>query len=97
MDKIGLTNRDVFREVVAGYKGALRIVCGDIHSMMIADIAGHVAISAPSPCSTFVNDRSVDAVAGFFTQEDGCVLHRWDAGFKTVRIGPVAGSGPFPF
>lgn len=97
MDKIGLTNRDDFRDVVAGYTGALRIVCGHIHSMMVADIAGHVAISAPSPCSTFAYDRSADAPAGFFTQEDGCVLHRWDAGFKTIRIGPVAGSGPFPF
>lgn len=97
MDAIGLTNRDAFRDVVAGYSGPLRIVCGHIHSMMITDIAGHIAISAPSPCSTFAYDRSKDATVGFFTQEDGCLLHRWDAGFQTIRIGPVAGAGPFPF
>jgi hypothetical protein len=25
------------------------------------------------------------------------LLHRWNDGFKTVRIGPTCGSGPFPF
>lgn len=97
MDDIGLTNRDAFRDVVASYAGPLRIVCGHIHNMMVSDVAGHIAISAPSPCSTFAYDRRVDAPVGFFTQEDGCLLHRWDAGFKTIRIGPVAGSGPFSF
>jgi Icc protein len=31
------------------------------------------------------------------TQEDGCLVHKWDAGFQSVRIGLVAGAGPFPF
>lgn len=97
MDDIGLTNRTALREVLADYPGTLRIVCGHIHNMMVADVAGHVAISAPSPCSSFAYDRRTDAPIGYMTQEDGCLLHRWDAGFQTIRIGPVAGSGPFPF
>jgi 3',5'-cyclic-AMP phosphodiesterase len=97
MDRIGLTNGDAFRDVVAGFSGELRIVCGHIHSMMVADIAGHIAISAPSPCSTFAFDCRADAPIGYHIQDDGCLLHRWDAGFKTIRIGPVAGSGRFPF
>ncbi|WP_299750454.1 phosphodiesterase [uncultured Boseongicola sp.] len=97
MDDIGLTNRDALQDVLADYSGALRIVCGHIHNMMVSDLVGHVAISSPSPCSTFAYDRRPDAPVGYMTQEDGCLLHRWDVGFQTIRIGPVAGSGPFPF
>jgi Icc protein len=34
---------------------------------------------------------------GFMAIEDGCLLHTWDGGFQTIRIGPDAGPGPFPF
>ncbi len=97
MDSIGLTNKDVLRDAVAAYSGRLRIVCGHIHNMMVSDVAGHIAISAPSPCSTFAYDRRSGAPVGYMTQEDGCLLHCWNAGFQTIRIGPMAGSGPFPF
>jgi len=97
MDAIGLTNKDDLCSVVAEYSGTLRMVCGHIHNMIVSDIAGHIAISAPSPCSTFAYDRRSDAPVGFRTQEDGCLLHRWNGGFQTIRIGPMAGSGPFPF
>jgi len=86
IDEIGLTNR-----------AALRIVCGHIHNMIVSDIAGHIAISAPSTCSTFAFDRRMVAPVGFITHEDGCPLHRRDAGFQSIRNGPMAGSGPFPF
>lgn len=97
MDEIGLTNQQAFRDIVAAHQGPLRILCGHIHSMIVSDIAGHIAISAPSPCSTFAYDRRRDAPVGYMTQEDGCLLHRWNDGFQTVRIGPVAGLGPYPF
>ncbi len=97
MDDIGLTNQHAFKDAVEGYSGELRIICGHIHSMMVHSIAGHVAMSAPSPNSTFAFDRRADAPIGFHLQEDGCLLHRWDAGFQSVRIGPSDGAGPFPF
>lgn len=97
MDAIGLTNAQDLRDAVTGYNGELRIVCGHIHSMMVNNVGGHTAISAPSPCSTFAYDRRSDAPVGYLTQDDGCLLHRWDAGFQSIRIGPEAGSGPFPF
>ena len=97
MDAIGLTNAQQLRDAVAGYKGELRMVCGHIHSMMVHNVGGHTAISAPSPCSTFAFDHRTDAPVGYLIQDDGCVLHRWDAGFQSIRIGPEAGSGPFPF
>jgi len=97
MDDIGLSNRVALCDVVSGHKGPLRIVCGHIHSMIVADVGGHIAISAPSPCNTFAYDLRADAIVGFSTLEDGCLLHTWASGFKTIRIGPVAGPGPFPF
>jgi Icc protein len=97
MDKIGLTNRKAFLEIIAGYSGELRIVCGHIHNMIVTSIGKHTSISAPSPGSTFAYDRRADAPVGFLSHEDGCLLHRWDGGFQTIRIGPVAGSGPFAF
>ena len=97
MDDIGLINRAAFRDVVSDHTGPLRIIGGHIHSMMVTDVGGHIAISAPSPCSTFAYDRRPDAPVGFMTLEDGCLLHTWDGGFQTIRIGPVAGPGPFPF
>lgn len=97
MDDIGLTNQQDFTDAVGGYAGELRIVCGHIHTMMIQTVAGHVGVSAPSPNSTFAYDRRPDAPVGFHTQEDGCLLHRWDGGFQSIRIGPNDGAGPFPF
>lgn len=97
MDAIGLTNRAEFCEIIAPYQGSLRVVCGHIHSMMVVDCAGRIAISAPSPCSTFAYDLRTDAPVGFMAQEDGCLVHKWNTGFQSVRIGQVAGAGPFPF
>ena len=97
MDDIGLSNKSALRDIVAGYRGPLRLLCGHIHSMMICDVGGHIAISCPSPCSSFAFDCRPDVPAGYMMKEDGCLLHRWNRGFQTIRIGPVAGSGPFPF
>ncbi|MDE0969546.1 MAG: phosphodiesterase [Octadecabacter sp.] len=97
MDNIGLTNRDAFCDIVSCHIGPMRIVCGHIHSMMITDVGGHTAISAPSPCSTFNYDIRDCAPIGFMVQEDGCLLHKWSTVFQTIRIGPGIGTGPFQF
>ncbi len=97
MDRIGLTNAHDLGDAIKDFTGELRIVCGHIHCMMVAGIGGHTALSAPSPCSTFAFDRRATAAVGFMETEDGCILHRWTDGFQSVRIGPVAGPGPFPF
>jgi Icc protein len=97
MDKIALTNPAAMNDLISGYGGNLRMVCGHIHSMMISDVSGRVAISAPSPCSAFAFDQRLDAPVGFMNQEDGCLLHRWNNGFQSIRIPPIAGTGPFAF
>ena len=97
MDEIGLVNSAELAELLSDFNGELRIVCGHIHSMMVVSMGSHIAISAPSPCSTFALDTRPDAPVGFMDMEDGCLLHIWENGFRSIRIGPVAGDGPFPF
>lgn len=97
MDRITLTNRADLQKVLTGYSGELRLICGHIHAMMVTQVAGHIAISAPSPASTFAYDRRAEAPVGFMDLGDGCLLHRWEEGFQSVRIGPEAGTGPYTF
>jgi Icc protein len=97
MDSIGMGNTAELIEVLSGFDNELRIACGHIHCMMAVGIGRHIAIAAPSPCSSFNLDTREDAPVGFMILDDGCLLHRWEDGFQTVRIGPQAGAGPFPF
>lgn len=98
MDAIGLKNTDAFVKLLQRAQcQEIRILCGHIHSMTVASIAGHVVVSSPSPCSGFELDVRHDASVGFYDCEDGCLLHRWSNGFQTVRIGPNSGTGPHPF
>lgn len=97
MDDIRLKNSAELLEVLSGFNGELRIVCGHIHCMMTVSFGRHVVISAPSPSSCFAMDTRPNAPIGFMDIEDGCLLHKWDHSFQTIRIGPVSGLGPFPF
>ena len=97
MDAIGLKNINEFEAIIANATSEVRIACGHIHSMIVANVKGQTAVSSPAPCSNFEFDLREDAMVGFYDREDGCLLHRWENGFQTVRIGPLSGSGPYPF
>lgn len=97
MDDIGPNNRAGLRNILKGLPGRMRIVCGPIHALIMSDVAVQIAISAPSPNCPFAHDRRPEAPFGFMTHENGGLLQRWDAGFQSIRIGPMAGSGSFPF
>ena len=97
IDRIGLSNTTALADILSHAQGEIRIICGHIHCMVVNCVAGHVAVSSPSPCSGFEWDMRRDAPVGFYDQQDGCLLHRWQDGFQSVRIGPAAGSGPHPF
>lgn len=97
MDAIGLRNRDEFSQIIANASGEIRVICGHIHSMTVCSIAGQVVVSCPSTCSSFELDIRADAAVGFYDRPDGCLLHRWGAGFTTHCIGSHSGAGPFPF
>ena len=97
MDRIGLEGSQLLSQILSLHPGEVRIVCGHIHSTMVASVGGKIAVSAPSPCSSFAFDTRPEAVAGFLDLADGCLLHRWHDGFQSIRLGPTGGDGPFPF
>ena len=97
MDAIGLNGIEALAGILSRHRGEIRVVCGHVHSMMIANIGGKTALAAPSPCSSFEFDTRPGARTGFFDQQDGCMLHRWESGFHSIRIAAASGDGPFPF
>lgn len=97
MDNIGLENKDAFKSIISKFNSELRVVCGHIHCMMVHGLERHMAISSPSPCSSFEYDTRSSAPVGFMNEIDGFLLHKWENGFNTIRVGPLPGSGPFPF
>lgn len=97
MDRIGLSGIDALASVLSRFEADIRVVCGHIHSTMVASVGGKTALSAPSPCSTFAFNIAPDAPVGFHDQQDGFMLHRWQGGFQSVRIPMRHGPGPFPF
>ncbi|MFX0546201.1 phosphodiesterase [Roseovarius sp. S1116L3] len=97
MDRIGLSGIDGLERVLAATRSEVRIVCGHIHSTMIASVAGKVALSAPSPCSSFAFDARAEAPVGYHICEDGMLLHTWHGTFRSVRIPMKGGTGPFSF
>ncbi len=97
MDRIGLQGTDALTNILSRHDGEVRIVCGHIHCLMMANVGPKIAISAPSPCSSFAFDLRCDAPAGYLEAEDGFLIHRWHNGFQSTRVAMNAGAGPFPF
>ncbi len=97
MDKIGLEGADALANLLQKYNNEIRVVCGHIHNTMIATVGGKVALSGPSSCSAFAFDTRADAFVGFVVREDGFMLHRWQDGFKSVRIDARDDSHRLPF
>ena len=97
MDRIGLAGAERLAAILASHQGPIRVVCGHIHCMMIAEVGGRIALSGPSPASSFALDFRPDAPPGFMTAPDGFMVHVWRSGFTSARVGISGGDGPFPF
>ena len=97
MDRIGLKGSDQLAAVLTAHQGPLRGICGHIHCAMVAEVGGKIAMSGPSPASSFPMDLRDGAAAGFMTEPDGFMVHVWQDGFTSTRIGIAGGDGPFPF
>ena len=98
MDSIGLqSGTEQFTEILDEHQGEILVLCGHIHRNISTRLAGHSVISAPSVCSSFLFNTHHDAPIGILKQEGGALLHQWAEGFKSIRIDPVRGDGPFGF
>lgn len=97
MDKIGLRGVDRLREVLDGASAEVRLICGHLHSNVVASVGRHIAISSPATCSTFDADYRDNGPIGFTTRPGGYMIHQWVGGFRSVCVPLVEGSGPHPF
>jgi Icc protein len=98
MDSIGLmTGIERLTAILSTFTGNLIVVCGHIHRNISTLIGGHSVISAPSVCSSFLYNIHNEAPVGFLKQEGGMLLHQISDGFKSIRIEPTRGAGPFAF
>lgn len=97
MDSIGLAGTKSLAQLLENSAADIQVVCGHVHTAIIAKVGGVVAMSAPSTCSTFDVNFRADAPVGFTTQPGGFVLHSWNDGFRSMQIGAEFGSGPHPF
>lgn len=97
MDKIGLRGVDGLREVLEGASAEVRLICGHLHSSVIASVGRHIAISSPATCSSFEADYRDNAPVGFTTRPGGYMIHQWVDGFRSTCVPLTVGSGPHPF
>ncbi len=97
MDDIGLKGAHLLQCVLANARPKARIICGHVHNMMVGSVGNTIAISAPSPASSFPVDYRSDAPAGFVTHPGGYMLHEWHGAFRSTEIDLCEADGPFPF
>ncbi|MBL1435698.1 MAG: phosphodiesterase [Rhodobacteraceae bacterium] len=97
MDKIGLKGAGLLQEVLEHASAKTRIICGHVHNMMVGSLGDTVAISAPSPVSSFPVDYRANAPAGFVTRPGGYMLHEWHGAFRSTEIDLCEADGPFSF
>jgi 3',5'-cyclic AMP phosphodiesterase CpdA len=97
MDDIGLEGLGALVDVLEKADCDAQIICGHVHNMIIGSVGNTVAISAPSPVSSFPIDYRPDAPAGFMARSGGYMLHEWKGRFRSSLIDTSPADGPFPF
>jgi Icc protein len=98
MDRIGLKSREAFAAVMSRHAQVEAILCGHVHRLIHARIAGRSAIIAPSPAHQVVLDLREAGPSAFRLEPPGYMLHRWQHR-QLVSYAAVLGDwpGPFPF
>ncbi|MCF6234564.1 MAG: phosphodiesterase [Rhodobacteraceae bacterium] len=97
MDNIGLAGKEKLKAVLGNAKPNARIICGHVHNMIVSSVGETIAISAPSPASSFPIDFRVDAAAGYFVQPGGFMLHEWNRHFRSTHIALSSSDELIPF
>ncbi len=98
MDDIGLVGIDALEATLRVSPNPTRIICGHVHSTIVANVGGTTAMSSAALCSTFTTDFRPVAPVGFTTQPGGYMVHVLEDGdFRSTAISLAAGDGPFAF
>lgn len=99
MDKVGLTGRQGFAEVIARHPQVERVICGHLHRSIQCRIAHTVASTCPAPCHQVALDLRDDAPSRYMMEPPGYQLHYWIEGTGLVTHTAAIGDfdGPYPF
>ncbi|MBO0750548.1 MAG: phosphodiesterase [Bradyrhizobiaceae bacterium] len=98
MDRIGLSGRDGFADIMGRHRQVEVILCGHVHRIIRASVGGRAAMIGPSPAHQVALDLSPEGPSAFMMEPPGYMLHRF-ANDGLVSLAAVLGTwpGPFPF
>lgn len=98
MDANNLHNAGALRDVVAGYKGEVRIVCGHLHRSIAGLIDGRICQVCPGTSHAVTLDQRADAGNSLTVEPGAMMLHELRDGVLLSHWLPVGRfSGPHPF
>jgi 3',5'-cyclic AMP phosphodiesterase CpdA len=99
MDRLGLTGRERFAEIVSRHPQVERVICGHLHRSIQCRVGGTIASTCPATCHQVALDLRADAPSRFMMEPPGYQLHAWIEGTGLVTHTGVIGDydGPHPF
>ena len=98
MDRIGLSGRDAFAELIAGHRQVERVICGHVHRTIHTRCGGTVASVCPSNAHHVVLTFDADQDDAWVYEPPGFQLHVWLPGQGLVTHGvPVDQAEPQSF
>jgi len=98
MDRIGLSGREAFTEIMRRNPQVELILCGHLHRAIHAQIGGRPAVTCPSPAHQVALTLAPDAPSRFSMEPPGFMLHRWQDGQLVSHVAAIGKfDGPHPF
>lgn len=98
MDRLGLSGREAFADIVARHPQVQAILCGHVHRPVHARVGGRSAMISPSPAHQVALDLSDDGPSAFRLEPPGYMLHQWrDGALVSHAVALGSWPGPFPF
>jgi Icc protein len=98
MDAQGLEGREAYAATVRSHPQIVATLCGHLHRVILAQVGGRPALTAPSPAHQVELGLDPDAPSAFRMEPPAFMLHRW-TGHHLVSHQAFIGNhaGPFPF
>jgi 3',5'-cyclic AMP phosphodiesterase CpdA len=98
MDRVGLTGREAFADIVARHPQLRQILCGHLHRTIMSRVGGCPALTCPSPAHQVALDLNDDAASVFRMEPPQFMLHRWQDHQLVTHAAFVSEyEGPYPF
>ncbi|WP_067219565.1 phosphodiesterase [Stappia indica] len=98
MDANNLHNAGALRDVIAGYKGEVRIVCGHLHRSIAGLVDGRICQVCPGTSHAVTLDQRANAGNSLTVEPGAMMLHELRDGVLLSHWIPVGRfDGPHPF